>query len=603
MRRAATRIARSASRAARTCARAARRERAPAQLLTPAGRTAARIAPAHLARGSAAAPDDDRPAGANADTAAGAAVDAAGDGTDDAAGDGTATTTTTTTTRRGGGATSAVKAIGAGDDDGAAGDDGSLAAERRAAMARSLTTTARRPRTTRAAMRMGTAAAQQLKANLKGARAGGLLPLLVRDVGRAGGHGVLLGLHRRRVRVPRADDDPPADDAGAVTAVADDDADTSGGAADGTCARGCDTGVAGCYARYDGDALSGGVAQVEFVQSRVSAQGAGRGVGGWDGARRAMNGNMTDYHGFTDDALVYYLDDLGAHVRQFVEDRVPFLARRYAKKDDTMYTALVALPGSGNAVELQAPACASCEAGLGVVFLEFASLGECPGSHTMLHDVEWYHQQYAARYVDVTLENGLPAPMLVMSKHAVSNWTRVADDLAASFPEYSAAYDVHRAEGEGCTYASLPMYVSDSEHYQIDVRFVHNPTARTPAGGVSWREYEEDVRSTHQELLHLLQWDAYLDSHLQIWPDATLDTYARRMDDVGMWWRAFNGSCTQESGTAHRFNFYSSGIAGVHGVRLHRPITDGTFVPAGKLPLSPDAAYGNEPVPPARTLA
>ena len=126
----------------------------------------------------------------------------------------------------------------------------------------------------------------------------------------------------------------------------------------------------------------------------------------------------------------------------------------------------------------------------------------------MLHDVEWYHQQYAARYVDVTLENGLPAPMLVMSKHAVSNWTRVGDDLAASFPEYSAAYDVHRAEGEGCTYASLPMYVSDSEHYQIDVRFVHNPTARTPAGGASWREYEEDVRSTHQELLHLLQWDA-----------------------------------------------------------------------------------------------
>ena len=100
----------------------------------------------------------------------------------------------------------------------------------------------------------------------------------------------------------------------------------------------------------------------------------------------------------------------------------------------------------------------------------------------MLHDVECYHQQYAARYVDVTLENGLPTPMLVMSKHAVSNWTRVGDDLAASFPEYSAAYDVHRAEGEGCTYASLPMYVSDSEHYQIDVRFVHNPTARTPAG-------------------------------------------------------------------------------------------------------------------------
>ena len=51
-----------------------------------------------------------------------------------------------------------------------------------------------------------------------------------------------------------------------------------------------------------------------------------------------------------------------------------------------------------------------------------------------------------------------------------------------------------------------------------------------------------------------------------------------------MWWRAFNGSCTQESGTAHRFNFYSSGIAGVHGVRLHRPITDGTSSP-GAAPL------------------
>ena len=555
---------------------------AGARLLTPAGRTAARIAPARLARGSAAAPDDDRPAGANADAAASAAADAAGGGTDDAAG---ASDTATTTTRRSG-ATSAVKASGAGDDDGAAaGDDGDPAAE--------------------AASRdgalvdddSGAAAARDQggeedgnggglnssKANLKGAR---VKARFYRRSYATSDAPADMAFYSDYIGVASAwraaaDDDAAVDDAGAVTA--DDGADASGGAADGTCARGCDTGVEGCYARYDGDALSGGVAQVEFVQSRVSAQGAGRGVGGWDGARRAMNGNMTDYHGFTDDALVYYLDDLGAHVRQFVEDRVPFLARRYAKKDDTMYTALVALPGSGNAVELQAPACASCEAGLGVVFLEFASLGECPGSHTMLHDVEWYHQQYAARYVDVTLENGLPAPMLVMSKHAVSNWTRVGDDLAASFPEYSAAYDVHRAEGEGCTYASLPMYVSDSEHYQIDVRFVHNPTARTPAGGASWREYEEDVRSTHQELLHLLQWDAYLDSHLQIWPDATLDTYARRMDDVGMWWRAFNGSCTQESGTAHRFNFYSSGIAGVHGVRLHRPITDGTFVPAGKL--------------------
>ena len=36
----------------------------------------------------------------------------------------------------------------------------------------------------------------------------------------------------------------------------------------------------------------------------------------------------------------------------------------------------------------------------------------------MTHDISWYHQQYAARYMGVTLENGLPAPMLVQSKHA-----------------------------------------------------------------------------------------------------------------------------------------------------------------------------------------
>ena len=148
-----------------------------------------------------------------------------------------------------------------------------------------------------------------------------------------------------------------------------------------------------------------------------------------------------------------------------------------------MYTALVALPGSGNASSCRQPACASCEAGLGVVFLEFASLGECPGSHTMLHDVEWYHQQYAARYVaDVTPRTGRRRRCSSCRSTRSPTGRASATTTAASFPEYSAAYDVHRAEGEGCTYASLPMYVSDSEHYQIDVRScTTRPRARPPA--------------------------------------------------------------------------------------------------------------------------
>ena len=56
----------------------------------------------------------------------------------------------------------------------------------------------------------------------------------------------------------------------------------------------------------------------------------------------------------------------GAHLRQFIEDRVPFLPRAYTKKDDTIYAVLISLPGSGNVVELQAPKCAKCESGLGV---------------------------------------------------------------------------------------------------------------------------------------------------------------------------------------------------------------------------------------------
>ena len=61
-----------------------------------------------------------------------------------------------------------------------------------------------------------------------------------------------------------------------------------------------------------------------------------------------------------------------------------------------------------------------------------------------------------------------------------------------------------------------------------------------------------------------------------------MDTYARRMDDAGTWWRAFNGSCTH-GGAGGRFNFYSTGFAGVHGVQLHMPVPDGTFIPSGKL--------------------
>ena len=49
------------------------------------------------------------------------------------------------------------------------------------------------------------------------------------------------------------------------------------------------------------------------------------------------------------------------------------------------------------------------------------------------------------------------------------------------------------------------MYVSGDEHYQVDVRFVHNPSAEVPTGGASWAEYEQDVLDTHRELLHRLQ--------------------------------------------------------------------------------------------------
>lgn len=67
----------------------------------------------------------------------------------------------------------------------------------------------------------------------------------------------------------------------------------------------------------------------------------------------ALSNKKNAFHDF---ATAFFIPDLGAHAAAFIADGVPFVGRRYTQGDAAMFVAILATPGNGHTLELQAAA-------------------------------------------------------------------------------------------------------------------------------------------------------------------------------------------------------------------------------------------------------
>lgn len=325
---------------------------------------------------------------------------------------------------------------------------------------------------------------------------------------------------------------------------------------------------------------------IHFPQSYVTPSSVdGASLRDWE-ARKLAAPPLSAFDSY---ATSFWLPDLGPHVRAFEADNVSTATRRAPGGG---YVALVRTPGSGQALELQSPACAGCD---DAEFAPFAP-SECVQARALPKGARYYDawlRKAAAAGWNAT-SGGLPAPIVAQLRVAVSD----LDDDAAAFldaflPDLQVDFE---ADGD----CELLRFVTSTAPfdgrpaifgYDLEYVFVQNGAVE------GWAAYQAWMNKLHAANVgEGTGFDRGLDFHVKIMAaddptatrrDVSLDAFALLHESRGVPYHAFNvsnpcpGTGPPPPGpTGHML--YSAGPGGVQGVEFWGAL-DGTRWAADEL--------------------
>lgn len=319
----------------------------------------------------------------------------------------------------------------------------------------------------------------------------------------------------------------------------------------------------------------------------------GRSLADVQAGQRALHGDLSRYDALLEQATAYYVPDLASHVAAFTRDGVPSLRRTYALGDGTpMWAATVASPASALVFEVHAPACSNA-----AFCHSFAPHGadECGAAHALRRPVAWYETQWAAA---VALDGGgdrlasdVLKPVLAQVRSAVED-----GGAAAAFVKAHLADDVvasAHSDGRACAWTEFAVRTAPfmtrrrkMTNHSVDVVFVRNGNAE----GTAVRDWRDWARALHAAYVGTgWGFDRLLDNHLKFTQHdrettkygASLDAHARRLDDDGGRFHAFNVS--RNCPSVHTpvfdagFMLYADGVDALTGVELWGETVDGSY--------------------------
>jgi len=261
---------------------------------------------------------------------------------------------------------------------------------------------------------------------------------------------------------------------------------------------------------------------VHMVQSYVTENGTDT-PSEWFKYMHDLHGDMKTWDQFMHFGTTFQVSDLSAHLAQFQNDSVPFMARK-TTQSTPLYSLLVQTP-SAKVMEIVSTTKPSTSASLFTAWQD----SECPVSH----------ERSLSQIDSVSKVSFPPSP----SPSGLPTLTAIGVNIAASaqtvngIGDWLTKYGISGSNNElhnesGCIVAAIT-------YTNADVRYVSNPSARI--GSKTVEQYEEMQMAVHSKYVgENSGWDAWMDNHWCVGVDHSkaLDSTAKAWASDKVGWHA-----------------------------------------------------------------